>query len=515
MIAWLPLIILALLAATMVIMPLISKQRAPKSREEYDLQVYKDQLRELEDDVVRGIITPQQEAAARLEIDRRILGLSGARYESPKKVSERQAAIWAALGVLVGVLGMRLARYAVADAAATAGLEWIIAGAIGGPVGLLGAILASTAAGKPILSNRQIAVVLLVTVPILSFGLYLWRGEPGATDHPYAARPELVQPQAMSRELLAFIAEQETHLATNADDGDGWVMLGRAYLAVGRFDDAATAVRKAIALGRNDAGTHTELVEALINANGGMVTPPAEQAIEAALAADPKHPAARYYDGIAKAQSGRLREAFDVWLKLAGDTPADATYLPFIRRQLEDVARQLNVNLAEVMPPPQPAQNPINGMTPEQQQQLVQQMVERLAGQMEQNPADLQGWLRLAQSYRVLERWDAARAAVAKAAALAPDNVNVLTEHAGIILAATDPNDPFPAEARAVLTKVLALDPGHLEAMYFLGIAAAEAGEKDEAAAQWGRLLTFLDPNTQAHAEVKARIENLNPAPRP
>ena len=34
MIAWVPLIILALLAATMVVMPLIAKQRPPKTREE-------------------------------------------------------------------------------------------------------------------------------------------------------------------------------------------------------------------------------------------------------------------------------------------------------------------------------------------------------------------------------------------------------------------------------------------------------------------------------------------------
>ena len=450
MTAWVPLIILALLAATMVVMPLIAKQRPPKTREEYDLQVYKDQLRELEDDVARGIITPQQEAAARLEIDRRLLGVAKAGYKSPGKLPKWQA-----------------------------------------------------------------AVALLIAVPAVSIGLYLWRGSPGASDRPYAARPELVQPQAMSRALLAFIAEQETALAQKADDDEGWLLLGRAYLAVGRFEDSANAVRKAIALGRADAGTQTELVEALINAAGGLVTPPAQQAIDAALATDATHPAARYYDGIAKAQAGKVREAFEVWLKLAAETPADAPYLPYIRRQLEDAARTLKVNLAEVMPQPLPPQNPINGMTPEQQQELILQMVDRLANQMQQNPNDLQGWLRLSQSYRVLQRWDEARAAIEKAAALAPEDVDVLTEQAGILLAAADPAQPFPAAAKDVLQKVLAKDPENLEAMYFLGMAEAEAGNKQGAAAYWNKLLTFLDPATQAHAEVKARLETLNGPGRP
>ena len=450
MIAWLPLIILALLAATMIIMPLISKARPPKTRAEFDLQVYKDQLRELEDDVARGIITPQQETAARLEIDRRLLGVAKAGYKSPGKLPKWQAAL-----------------------------------------------------------------ALLIAVPAVSLGLYLWRGSPGAADRPYSARPELVQPQAMSRELLAFIAEQETALSQNPNDVDAWLMIGRAYLAVGRFEDSANAVRKAIGMGRNDAGTHTELVEALINGAGGLVTPPAQQAIDAALAIDPTHPAARYYDGIAKAQAGKVREAFDIWLKLAAETPSDAPYLPYIRSQLEGAARQLNVNLAEVMPRPLPPQNPINGMTPEQQQAMILQMVERLANQMQQTPGDLQGWLRLSQSYRVLQRWDEARAAVEKAAALAPDNVDVLTEQAGILLAAADPAQPFPDAAKEVLQKVLALDAENLKAMYFLGMAEAEAGNKDGAAAYWNKLLTFLDPNTQAHAEVKARIESLSGPGRP
>ena len=49
----------------------------------------------------------------------------------------------------------------------------------------------------------------------------------------------------------------------------------------------------------------------------------------------------------------------------------------------------------------------------------------------------------------------------------------------------------------------------------YLGMAEAEAGNKEGAAAYWNKLLTFLDPATQAHAEVKARLETLNGPGRP
>ena len=456
--AWVPLIILALLAAAMVALPLVAKRTAPKSREEYDLQVYRDQLREMEDDVARGLITPTQEAAARAEIDRRVLGLSKTGYTRKTKLP-----------------------------------RW------------------------------QIALALAIAVPLTSLSMYLWRGDPGATDQPFAARPDLVRADVNDRELLAFIAEREAALATNPNDANGWIMLGRAYIATGRFEESASAMRRAVSLGSTNAGTYMELVEAIINGTGGIISPPALEAINQALAADPAHPAARFYDGIARAQGGKTREAFDVWLKLAADTPADAPYLGLIRRQLEGAARALNIDLATMMPAPAPPTSPLpfGTMTQEEQTAMIGQMVDRLAAQLEQNPNDVQGWMRLATSYRVLERWDDAKAAITKAAVLEPDNVEILAEQAAIFLTATDPALPFPIEVRQILERVLTIDPENLEALYFVGVAAAEAGEKEIAAENWVRLLNKFEPGTQAHTEVRARLDGLTrqpapaPAPRP
>src|SRR5215475_5043092 len=69
------LLTLAVLAA--VAFPLLRGARAAPERAQYDRAVYRDQMRELERDVGRGLIGEREAQSARLEIQRRMLA-SGA-----------------------------------------------------------------------------------------------------------------------------------------------------------------------------------------------------------------------------------------------------------------------------------------------------------------------------------------------------------------------------------------------------------------------------------------------------
>ena len=70
--------ILALLVLLAVVLPLLRGGAAGPDRETFDRAVYRDQMRELERDAARGMIAPAEAAAARLEIQRRLLGRAGA-----------------------------------------------------------------------------------------------------------------------------------------------------------------------------------------------------------------------------------------------------------------------------------------------------------------------------------------------------------------------------------------------------------------------------------------------------
>lgn len=445
--SWVPFVLLSLVAALLVAAPLIRKVRPARPREDYDLQVYRDQLRELEEDKERGLLTAEQEEAARLEIDRRLLGVSKSGYKSPGKLP-----LW------------------------------------------------------------QTAVILAVAVPAVSFGLYLWQGSPGAPDQPLSARTDLADP-VQSREILDFIAEQQTALAEDPANTGAWILLGRGYLVSGRFDDAVDAFQRAIELGEDGADIQMELVEALLNQTGGTITPAAQRALDAALAADALHPAARYYQGIARAQAGQLQEAFDIWLALVADTPPGAPWLPVVRGQLEGAAADLGIDLEAVLPaPPPPPEGGAAGiaaMNPEEQMALIENMVGQLAARLEENPDDPEGWMRLAQSYRVLGRNEDAVAAIGRAAALRSDDAAILLQQAALLMDTTPEGAPFPAQVRANLDRALDLEPANAEALFYAGLAAEAENDVPAARAFWQRLLDVLDPDGDAYAEVAARIEAL------
>ncbi len=65
--------VLALLVLLAVVLPLMRGGASAPDRETFDRAVYRDQMRELERDAARGMIAPAEAAAARLEIQRRLL----------------------------------------------------------------------------------------------------------------------------------------------------------------------------------------------------------------------------------------------------------------------------------------------------------------------------------------------------------------------------------------------------------------------------------------------------------
>ena len=443
---WIPFIIMAVLAALVIAVPLVRNRKPPMSRADYDLQVYRDQLRELQEDVERGAVTKEQEAAARLEIDRRILGVTDTPY---RRTGELR--------------------------------KW------------------------------QMAVALGILVPAVSIGLYWVLGAPGADDQPFADRAPIIQEAPISQEVLDFIAEQTAMLEINPEDGEGWMLLGRAHAYTGDFEDSVSAFRRAIALGLNAAGTQMEMVESLYNIAGGFITQEAQAAIDAALVDDPAHPGARFYQGLALSQAERTQEAFDVWISLAADTPADAPLWPFLRQSLQEAAQQLGLNLAELMPPPPEAapQSPLEAMTAEEQMALIEGMVSQLAERLVEEPDDLEGWLRLSQSYRVLGLLDDAQEAVARAVALSPDDPLVLIHQAGLMLTASE-DGMVPPEAAVIFRRALELEPDSAEALFYSGVAYAETDDPTAARAEWTKLLALLDPADDAYAQVQMRMDALS-----
>ena len=75
---WIAGTLMTLAALAAVLMPLFRRSSAPPAaRGEYDLNVYKDQLGEIDRDLERGLLDDAEAEAVRVEIQRRMLTPAG------------------------------------------------------------------------------------------------------------------------------------------------------------------------------------------------------------------------------------------------------------------------------------------------------------------------------------------------------------------------------------------------------------------------------------------------------
>ena len=152
------------------------------------------------------------------------------------------------------------------------------------------------------------------------------------------------------------------------------------------------------------------------------------------------------------------------------------------------------------------ARQEIAQLPPEQQAQAIRAMVENLAARLDAAPEDLPGWLRLGRAYRVLGEAEKSAAALARAAALAPQDKDVLLAHGEALLAAAPEDAKLTAPFIEIMRRIHALDAEHPVPLFFLGFAAAEAGEGKSAEDYWARLRAKLPEDSPERAEIENRI---------
>jgi cytochrome c-type biogenesis protein CcmH len=355
MLFWVIAAILTLGASLAVLLPLAGGSKGASSSGDHDLEVYRDQLSELDRDAARGLIQPAEAAEARAEIARRILRLDNA--EAAGKASVGQASVAA----------------------------------------------------------RLVATAAVLAVPLVSWGLYSQLGSPDLPSQPLSERLAKNPADSSVDEL---VARAEAHLAANPSDGRGWDVLAPVYLRKQRFSDAAAAYRNAIRLDGDSATRQAGLGEAIASAAGGIVSADAQAAFEAALKLDPANPKASFYLAVALAQEGRGKEAVAAWQAMLGRLPPGSPWRGAVEQALADAANKSVASGEPANGPDAQAVEVAQSMSPQDRQVMIETMVSGLDEKLKQNPRDVEGWMRLIRSYAVLGKADQARDALGRATAI-------------------------------------------------------------------------------------------------
>lgn len=99
---WIIAVALTLIACLAVLLPVVSRQHEAAADASFDIEVYRDQLAEIEADETRGLIGGDEAAEARAEIGRRILKTSE-QDGTEKRSAATQTARWLALAAVAAV----------------------------------------------------------------------------------------------------------------------------------------------------------------------------------------------------------------------------------------------------------------------------------------------------------------------------------------------------------------------------------------------------------------------------
>ena len=187
-------------------------------------------------------------------------------------------------------------------------------------------------------TQRRLALAIIISLPLLTFGLYRHVGNPQALNAEHVAESQAVP------DINTAIAGLQQELKNNPDNLEGWVLLARTQMTLQNFKSADEAFAKAIALEPGNADLKTERAEAMMRSSDTRAFPDEAVALlQQALTENPEHERAMFFMGMHYLQQG--------------DLPQAETYLNKLLPKLEPEAataliEQINIARAQQNKPP-------------------------------------------------------------------------------------------------------------------------------------------------------------------
>ncbi|MEO6824444.1 MAG: c-type cytochrome biogenesis protein CcmI [Nitrosospira sp.] len=177
--------------------------------------------------------------------------------------------------------------------------------------------------------KRNVATITLVVLalPLLAISLYLWLGNTRAlTPQPAAQQMPMssTSDEGGHENFSSVLENLTTRLKEQPNDVEGWIMLGRTYAIMQRFHEAKAAYEKVLALVPDDAELITDYADIVAMTNNGSLMGQPLELIDKALRLDPKNPKALALAGTAEFEQKKFAQAAKYWEQLLALIPAES-----------------------------------------------------------------------------------------------------------------------------------------------------------------------------------------------
>jgi len=285
---WVVCALMIVIALAFVLPPALQRSnesdvKTGEARKQANIAIYRDQLTELEADLRNGIVSEEQYAQDREEIERRLL-----------------------------------------EDTATARAE--------------------KASTTPV-SAKNTAYLLGIGLPLVAIVFYLKVGQPALIDTPGPAgvpsaastAPSTSAPPDRSQaQIEANVAKLAQRLESNPNDAQGWTMLARSYNSMEKYGDAAKAYAKATELNPKDADLLAEYAFATAMSEGRSLEGKPLEIINRALRIDPNNAKALQLAGSAAFQAKDYKKAIDYWTRVLKQVPPNSEVSTTIEERINE-----------------------------------------------------------------------------------------------------------------------------------------------------------------------------------
>jgi cytochrome c-type biogenesis protein CcmH len=334
-------------------------------------------------------------------------------------------------------------------------------------------------------------LVLALAVPLAMGGLSATQGTPQAINPPPS--PAAINPNEMVQRLADRLKE-------HPEDMDGWAMLARSYMALGRYAEAENAYERAQSKVMQDPDQLLNWIELRIMLGGRKFDPRSLDLLKQATQLAPDNTDVLLLNALAAFDRGDKAQTGALVAKLHERFPAGSP-------ERQDLDAALDKWMNPAAPAASPPTLPASGATPPPD---INAMVQRLADRLKDHPEDTNGWLMLARSYAELGRYAEADAAYERARDKALQDSAQLAIWVEMRLRMNGMK--FDARAQELLDRAAQLSPGNPDILLLRALSAYGRGDKPGGDALVAKLREQFPPGTPERASLDAALRQLMPA---
>jgi len=202
-------------------------------------------------------------------------------------------------------------------------------------------------------NGRWLLLLLVPAIPLIAIMLYQQLGAGVLPEQAPQARAEQAQGSngmPSEHDINRVLEQLVERLKKDPNHPDGWMLLGRSYTSLHRYDDAVSAYEQARKYGGDSPELLIDYADTLIAASGGDFSDKAGNMLKQAMTQQPDNPKGLWLIGHWYYQHGDYRKALNNWQRVAGLVQPGSENARILQQQIKLASARLGE-----APPPEPA----------------------------------------------------------------------------------------------------------------------------------------------------------------